>query len=94
MTVREIIIAHLRQVGADGLCSDNCGCGIDDLMPCEGESVDGGCRECIPAREAIANEAGEFHEVGDRIFIAMDAGTENCPSSDDIHCPGCCPRKK
>lgn len=42
MTVREIVIAHLKALGYAGLYTDGCGCPIDDLAPC-----DGGW-DCIP----------------------------------------------
>jgi len=32
--VEEIIEEWLTANGYDGLCGDNCGCGIDDLAPC------------------------------------------------------------
>jgi hypothetical protein len=35
MTVKEIVKEYLEKNGFDGLCSENCGCGIDNLMPCE-----------------------------------------------------------
>lgn len=44
ITVREILIQRLRAMGADGLAGDDCGCGIDNLMPCES-----GCLDCVPA---------------------------------------------
>jgi hypothetical protein len=34
MTAKEIIIKYLKDNGYDGLYDDDCGCGIDDLMPC------------------------------------------------------------
>lgn len=59
MNVKEIIIAHLKSIGADGLCCDGCGCGLDDLMPCESNVLecvpakrhdcDGGCSGCVSA---------------------------------------------
>lgn len=47
MNVKQIVIAHLKAIGADGLCCDGCGCGIDDFMPCGGE-VD--ISQCVPAK--------------------------------------------
>lgn len=46
MNVKEIVIAHLKSIGADGLCADECGCGLDDLMPCMCEGIE----DCVPAR--------------------------------------------
>ena len=34
MTVREILIDYLKANGYDGLCTDDCGCGIEGLGPC------------------------------------------------------------
>lgn len=34
-TVKEIVVDYLRKNGYDGLCGDSCGCGIDDLFPCD-----------------------------------------------------------
>ena len=36
MNIHEIVIAHLRAIGADGLAIEDCGCGLDDLLPCGG----------------------------------------------------------
>ena len=35
MNAREMLIKQLKELGADGLCSPGCGCGIDDLAPCD-----------------------------------------------------------
>ena len=50
MNVREIVIAHIKSIGADGLCCDGCGCGLDDLMPCCGDAL-----ECKPAKKHICD---------------------------------------
>lgn len=42
--VREIVEAFLRVNGYKGLAGYECGCGLDDLMPCDGEVAD-----CQPA---------------------------------------------
>ena len=46
MTVKEMVASYLRQNGFDGLCSDDCGCGLDHLFPCECETMWLGC---VPA---------------------------------------------
>lgn len=35
MTIREIIEKHLKDNGFDGLASDECGCLVGDLCPCQ-----------------------------------------------------------
>jgi hypothetical protein len=40
MTIREIVAAYLREHGHDGLAGEDCGCTLDDLMPCDEVSVD------------------------------------------------------
>jgi hypothetical protein len=67
MTVREIILAHLRQVGADGLCCEGCGCDIEELAPCCVYTM-----ACIPGKRVVATEAGDSHEIGDEIFVPME----------------------
>lgn len=46
MNVKQIVIAHLTSIGADGLCAEECGCGLDDFMPCGGERD---ISQCKPA---------------------------------------------
>jgi hypothetical protein len=67
-TVEQIIIDHLKAIGADGLCCTGCGCGIDSLFPCDCTPI-----YCKPAKaEKFDPELheGEF-EKGDTIFIEM-----------------------
>ncbi len=40
MTVREIVKAYLEENGFDGLYWEDCGCFLDDLIPC-GDRCDG-----------------------------------------------------
>lgn len=54
MTVLKLMAIQLRQMGADGLCNGECGCGLGDLAPCEDYMGD-----CVPA---MAVEA--FDEQG------------------------------
>lgn len=48
MNCRQMIIRHLLEIGADGLCNPEieCGCGPDDLRPCGAVDVDG----CVAAK--------------------------------------------
>lgn len=46
MSCKEIIIAKLKELGADGLCREECGCGLDDLFPCDECQFD-----CEPAKK-------------------------------------------
>jgi len=36
-TVGQMIYNYIKKNGGVGLCSDCCGCGLDDLMPCNGD---------------------------------------------------------
>ena len=48
MTVADMIRAALAGIGADGLCNceESCGCGIEDLAPCECINLS----ECVAAK--------------------------------------------
>jgi len=67
-TVKEIIKEHLKAIGADGLCNpyEECGCGIDDLMPC---MCGIGCSSCVPARKEIAPEDHDF--PGEEVYVPI-----------------------
>jgi hypothetical protein len=53
MNCKKIIEDFLKQQGYEGLVNLNCecGCGIDDLMPCGSDNVD--IEECETARKFI-----------------------------------------
>jgi hypothetical protein len=51
MNIRNLIKTHLKAIGAGGLCTDMCGCGIEDLAPCQGISV----LDCKPAKKVKAD---------------------------------------
>lgn len=53
MTVKEIVLAYLKQHKYDGLCSEDCGCGIDELMPCASN-----CENCRPAYKCVHKYTG------------------------------------
>ena len=44
MTVNQIIIDYLKTNSFEGLCNDDCGCGLEDLAPCDEMKP-----ECTPA---------------------------------------------
>jgi len=71
-TVRDILIAELKRMGADGLCGENCGCAMDDL-PCAFEND---ITECEPARRKIATaedvRVDADFSIGDEIYVPME----------------------
>ena len=67
MKVEEIIIKYLKENGYDGLAGEEeCGCSLDDFIPCGGESI---C-EC---------EAGYSHECpkGHEVDFIITTSKEN-----------------
>lgn len=54
MNVRQIVIEHLKRGGFDGLAGEDCGCGLDDLMPCDEDRM----AHCKPAKKIICKEDG------------------------------------
>lgn len=67
MDARSIVREWLEAHGLDGLCSDGCGCGSDDLAPCG--CIGPSCRpavrvECPCCGEAAYVPAG--HAAGER----------------------------
>ncbi len=67
MTVKEIIIEKLTELGADGLCYENCGCGIDDLIPCS-KSIE----DCVPAKLKKADEQEyRYLKTGNEIYVPL-----------------------
>ena len=48
MNLREIVKNWLKENGYEGLAGDNCGCELDDLMPCEQPGI-----ECQPGYKNI-----------------------------------------
>ena len=44
MTVQQIVEEYLKKNGFDGLCGCECGCEIEDLIPCDKSW----CSDCVP----------------------------------------------
>ena len=59
MNVKEIVEKYLRDNGHDGLAVNECGCGLDDLMPCGNVSPD-----CVPAKRVKCNDDCPFASTG------------------------------
>lgn len=70
MTVKEMIEKYLRDNGFDGLCNDDCGCPLDDLMPCC-DSIEG----CVPGYKVPCDcgEGCDYH-----ISESKDHKEEQC----------------
>lgn len=62
---KEIIIEKLKELGADGLCGEDCGCGLDDLFPCDNCQT---ALDCVPAKTI---RAPNYHE-GINIFVPIE----------------------
>jgi hypothetical protein len=58
MNAKSILVKGLRELGADGLCLPelDCGCGLDDLAPCETCDL----RKCLAAKR---HEDGLYWEM-------------------------------
>lgn len=63
-TVKEIVIAALKEMGADGLCEGECGCGLDNLMPCETAPI-----WCVPAK--LVPVPDEYNDEYDKWYAPM-----------------------
>ncbi len=47
MKVIDIVAEYLKVNGYDGLCADDCGCGLGSLVECSGECF----ADCVPAHK-------------------------------------------
>ena len=79
MNTRDIIEKWLRDNGCDGLCCDDCGCGVDDLMPCEPNE---GITLCVAARFVEYDSPECNSRVDD-----LEGDCFGCRGVDP--CPGC-----
>lgn len=72
MTVHEIVKKYLIENGYDGLYTDDCGCLVEDLMPC---SCD--CSYCNAGYKVDAKEARELgYDIYDNDFIVCGTKKE------------------
>ena len=82
LTISKIVHEYLKDNGYDGLCCEECGCGLDDLMPCDGD-----CINCVPA---YINYCVKCDEKETCTFISMD----KCYSAVKKHEPTNCQFEK
>ena len=72
MNAREMLIKQLQDLGADGLCNpeEGCGCGIDDLVLCDCLNVD----DCEAARwvKPKSDDADYWDEFPDGYYRVME----------------------
>jgi len=60
ITVKQILTGWLKKHGYDGLCGDECGCGLDDLIPCDGNPADCVPGYKVPCPPEYVEDFGEF----------------------------------
>ncbi|MEN6492609.1 MAG: hypothetical protein ABFC85_11530 [Rectinema sp.] len=61
MTPKEVIVKYLQGNGFDGLAGEDCGCGLDDLAPCESCNT----FECSPAYRTMCDGNPKPDEDGE-----------------------------
>ena len=68
ISAQEILTTWLQDNGYEGLCSDCCGCGIDNLIPCGSDPTN-----CVAAIKTTVQEGDEDQydglDVGDVVYI-------------------------
>jgi hypothetical protein len=67
--VREIVSDWLKSHNYEGLCTDECGCRLADLMPCVG--CNDGIGECGPAMIATLQECEDLGYGKDEVGTIM-----------------------
>jgi hypothetical protein len=71
-TVISIVYHYLKRNGYNGLCTEGCGCLLDDLAPCCDD-----ISHCIPGyaitkREAVRRGIGDENDRDDTIYVVPD----------------------
>jgi len=74
-TVRLIIIDYLKENGYDGLCGEDCGCGIDDPFVC-GE-INEDCNAAYEHKKPDCNNC-DVIDCETRYTIYEDGPVEKC----------------
>jgi len=58
--VKTMILEYLKKYGYDGLCNDECGCGIDRLAPC-GELLEK-CTAALKGKDGLYYDSDALHK--------------------------------
>jgi len=70
MNAREMVKLFVQRQGMDGLCNDECGCGLDDFAPCG----DGPYPNCEMARKLIVPKDGPlYHPITGELVSCPEA---------------------
>ena len=73
MTVYDIIKEYLLTKGFDGLVGDDCGCSLDDLVPCEFA-----CGYCAPAYLCVEHKCPQYLGVSNEDAIYCQTKPSEC----------------
>ena len=68
--VRGIVREYLEEHGYDGLCTEECGCGLEDLFPCDSPYGD-----CVPAYKHVCRTC---HSCGEDEPIMVGGREHHC----------------
>jgi len=77
MNCKEMVVKQLKEMGADGLCTIECGCGLDDLMPCGGEyAMDCKAAKAVPVSVVKDQDLKALAEAEgwDEIYLPLEEG--------------------
>lgn len=58
MNLKQIVATELKRIGADGLCNEDCGCSLNDFMPCNTPLPN-----CVPAKKKDVCQGGWIMEI-------------------------------
>jgi hypothetical protein len=74
MNVRDMVEKALRDYQFDGLYNDECGCSIDDLMPCGDHCAhcEAGCNQPVDPASGFDFVIGPKQELGDSDLSANE----------------------
>jgi hypothetical protein len=67
VTARDLCAAKLVELGYSGLCGEDCGCGVEDLMPCGepwADCLPGYTWDCTGCAKAASDEGCDVEGGG------------------------------